>query len=328
MTEQRITERVERLLKRVPGYTGYRQKESMRDDDRRLRQEIARELTQSIDRLTAVSSRLASERRLDQISAVENTIGRVRQLESRVRTASYGYGGIFSDRSVDEYALQQLKAFDVAFQQGVDELASLVAGATSGDTVDTTALQPIDQKVTDLNRLFDTRGDVIETATPTQDPDVLALLEKPRQITPQQRQLLSLRSGGTGAILGDNYQFTADIALTSPAGDPVLTMVELDGGPEWLAVTDDGHSVDAWRVKPADASGPAPGGGQSAKASVSGPSGTKSDVMASYAVTPTGTGDDATATITLDLAGSVRAYAGSKVPLLDLQIFSERGNVS
>lgn len=325
MTEQRITERVERLLNRIPGYTGYRQKESMRDDDRRLRQEIARELTQAIDRLTSVSTRLSAERRLDQISGVENTIGRVRQLESRVRTATYGYGGIFSDRSVDEYALRQLKQFDVAFQQGVDELTSLITGATSGEAVDPAAYQQINDKVTELNRLFDTRNDVIETATPTQDPDVLALLEKPRQLTPQQRQLLALRQGGTGAILGDNYQFTAHIALTSPAGDPVLTMVELDGGPEWLAVTDDGATVDAWRVKPTESASPG-GSGQPAKASVSGPSGTQSDVMASYRVTPSGSGEDASATIVVDLAGSVRAYAGPNVPLIDLQVFSVSGN--
>lgn len=323
----RFTERVERLLNRVPGYTGYRNKESMRDDDRRLRQEIARELTQAIDRLTSVSSRLASERQLSQISTIENTIGRVRHLESRVRTATYGYGGLFSDRSVDEFALQQLKQFDVAFQQGVGELTSLIAGATGGDTVDPAAYQQIDRAISDLDRLFDTRGDVIETATPTRDPDVLGLLEKPRELTPQQRQLLALRQGGTGAILGDNYRFTAHIALASPDGDPVLTMVELDGGPEWLAVTDDGTTVDAWRVTAGDAA-TTTAQGQPARASVSGPSGTKSDVVASYQISSSGDGDGAAVTIVVDLAGSVRAYQGPNVPLLDLQIFSEGGTVA
>ncbi len=323
----RFTERVERLLNRVPGYTGYRQKESMRDDDRRLRQEIARELTQAIDRLTSVSSRLAADRKFDQISNIENTIGRVRHLESRVRTATYGYGGLFSDRSVDEFALQQLKQFDVAFQQGVDELTSQIFDATSGDSADPAAYQQIEQTIGDLNRLFDTRGDVIETATPTKDPDVLALLEKPRQLTPQQRQLLGLRQGGTGAILGDNYQFTSHIALASPNGEPVLTLVELDGGPEWLAVTDDGSAVDAWRVTASDAA-TAPAQGQPASASISGPSGTKSDIVASYQVTSSGAGEDATTTIVVDLAGSVRAFEGRKVPLLDLQVFSESGNIA
>ena len=321
----RLTKRVERLLNRVPGYTGYRQKESMRDDDRRLREEIARELTQAIDRLTTVSSKLAGERKFDHISQIEDTIGRVRHIESRVRTATYGYGGLFSDRSVDEFALQQLKQFDVAFQQGVEELASKIGEATGDGTADATAYQSIDQTVSDLNRLFDTRGDVIETAKPTQDPDVLALLEKPRELTPQQRQLLNLRQGGTGAILGDNYQFTSHIALASPGGDPVLTLVELDGGPEWLAVTDQDGAVDAWRVTASDAA-TAPAQGQSASASVSGPGGATSDVIASYQVLSSGTGEDATTNIVVDLAGSVRAFAGRNVPLLDLQVFSESGN--
>jgi hypothetical protein len=321
-----MTERIERLLNRIPGYTGYRQKESMRDDDRRLRQEISRELTQAIDSLTAVGSKLAAERNLDAIGGVEDAISRVRHLESRVRTATYGYGGIFSDRSVDEYALRQLKAFDVAFQQGVDELTSLIATASAGDAVDRATFKNVSDKVAELNRLFDTRGDVIETATPTQDPDVLALLEKPREITPQQRQLLGIRQGGTGAILGDNFQFTAHLALGSPSGDPVLTLVELDGGPDWLAVTDNGESVDAWRVKSADA--PASVAGQSAKASVSGPQGTRSDVMASYQVTASGAGDDASASIVVDVAGNVRAYEGPKIPLIDIQVFSEGGSTS
>lgn len=323
----RFTERVERLLNRVPGYTGYRQKESMRDDDRRLREEIARELTQAIDRLTSVGSKLAAERQFSQISSVENTIGRVRHLESRVRTATYGYGGLFSDRSVDEYALQQLKQFDVAFQQGVDDLVSQISGATSEGNVDSSAYQQIDQTIGDLNRLFDTRGDVIETATPTNDPDVLSLLEKPRELTPQQRQLLSLRQGGTGAILGDNYQFTSHIALASPSGDPVLTLVELDSGPDWLAVTDNGSAIDAWRVTASDAA-TTPAHGKPASASVSGPGGTKSDVVTSYQVTSTNAGDDATATIVVDLAGNVRAFEGKKVPLLDLQVFSTGGTVA
>jgi hypothetical protein len=328
MTEQRITERIERLLNRIPGYTGYRQKESMRDDDRRLRQEMARELTQAIDQLTAASSRLAAGRKLDQVSAVEDTIGRVRQLESRVRTATYGYGGLFSDRPVDEYALQQLKQFDVAFQQEADAVTELITAAIAGEAVDASALQQVDQKLAELNRLFDTRGDVIETATPTRDPDVLALLEKPREITPQQRQLLGIRRGGTGAILGDNYQFTSHVVLTAPSGAPALTMVELDGGPEWLAVVDNGQAVDAWRVTSTDAAGDTGGAGQPAKADVSGPSGASSDVMASYQVTPTGSGDDASASIVIDLAGSVRAYRGPKVPLIDIQVFSESGNLS
>ena len=323
MTE-RIARRIDDLLNRVPGYTGYRQKESMRDDDRRLREEIARQLQQAVTALSGVGGKLAADRQLDQISSVEDTVGRLRHLESRVRTATYGYGGIFSDRDVDEHALAQIRQFDVAFQERVSGLSQAVDAVVAADSVDTSALASIEQEINDLNRLFDARNDVVETASPSNDPNVLALLEEPRTLTAQEQQLLGLRSGGTGAILGDNYQFTSHIVLTSPAGEPVLTMVQLDRSAEWLAITDNGQQVQAWKVtEQADAGSVA--GGQSASASVSGPQGAESGVPATYQVVATGTGDDARVEIRMKVAGSDRAYDGSSVSLLDLQIFSQGG---
>ncbi|MDQ4044927.1 MAG: hypothetical protein M3173_05710 [Chloroflexota bacterium] len=320
----RIAARVEHLLNRVPGYTGYRRKESMRDDDRRLREQIARELQQSVSDLTGIGGKLAASRQLDRISAVEDTVSRLRHLESRVRTASYGYGGIFSDRDVNEHALAQIRQFDVAFQERVAALTEEVSSLASASSADPASLQAIRQQIDVLNKLFDARGDVVEMASPSSDPDVLRLLQEPRVLSQQQKQLLGLRRGGTGAILGDNYQFTAHIALTSPSGEPVVTLVQLDKGPEWLAVTDDGREVRAWLVTEQDAAAPVTSG-QPASASVAGPQGNASDVPATYRISTSATGDDARAEIQLRVAGSNRAYAGSDVPLLDVQIFSQGG---
>lgn len=67
--------------------------------------------------------------------------------------------------------------------------------------------------------------------------------------------------------------------------------------------------------------------GQPASASVSGPQGTQNDVPATWSITTDGSGDDAKATIQLSMTGSNRAYAGSQVPLMDIQVFSE-GSIS
>jgi hypothetical protein len=317
-----MTDRIEGLLNRIPGYTGYRQKESMRDDDRRLREEIARELQRSVSDLSGVAGRMAANRQLEAISAVEETTSRLRHIESRVRTATYGYGGIFSDRNVDAHALTQLRQFDVAFQERAARLAAQITDIAGADAVDGATLTAMQREIDALHRLFDTRNDVIETASPASDPDILSLLEAPRQLTAQHLQLLGIRNGGTGAILGDNVQFTSHIALASPAGDPVVTMVQLDHGGEWLAVVDDGETVSAWRVTETDAGGRIEGG-RSASASVSGPQGSTSDIPATYWATTSGSGDDARAELQLSVAGNDRAYSGSSVSLLDLQIFSQ-----
>ncbi len=317
-----MTQRIEGLLNKIPGYTGYRQKESMRDDDRRLREEIARTLNQSIADLSALGARIADERRLDLIAPVEDVIARVRHLESRVRTASYGYGGLFSDRPVDEPALRQLKAFDVAFQSNVQRLVDSIASASSGNGIDPSSMDRLLQEIARLNTIFDARGDVIETAKPANDPDVLALLEQPRVLTPQEQQLLRIRKGGTAAILGENFQFTAHIALASPDGTPVAALVELDYGPEWLAVTDDGRDVRAWRVSTHDSSTPVQTGVQ-AIADISGPQGSQRGVPATYALRANQEGERTSVQLELSLAGRMRAFEGADQPLIDIQVFSE-----
>jgi hypothetical protein len=55
---------------------------------------------------------------------------------------------------------------------------------------------------------------------------------------------------------------------------------------------------------------------------VSGPQGTQDDLPATYTISTTGSGESATASISLTLAGSNRAYQGQNVPLIDLQVFS------
>jgi hypothetical protein len=317
-----MTDRFEGLLNRIPGYTGYRQKESMRDDDRRMRDEIARELQRCVSDLSGVAGKMAANRQLDAISAVEEATSRLRHIESRVRTSTYGYGGIFSDRNVDAHALTQLRQFDVAFQDRVTPLAAQIADLAGAGAVDASTLATIQTEIDALHRLFDARNDVIETASPSSDPDILSLLEAPRHLTTQQQQLLDIRNGGTGAILGDNVQFTSHIALTSSAGEPVVTMVQLDHGDEWLAVIDDGETVSVWRMTETDGSGRLEAG-LSTSASVSGPQGSEANVPATYRVAVTGTGDDARAELQLSVAGNDRAYSGSSVSLLDLQIFSQ-----
>lgn len=317
-----MVERIEGLLSKVPGYNGYRQKESMRDDDRRLREEMARSLDQAVSDLTALGRQLASNRQLNSISLVEDTVMRTRHLANRVRAASYGYGGIFSDRSVDEHALAQLKAFDVAFQDRVASLAGDITAAASRPTVSPESLIAIQQELAELNKLFDARGDVIETATPAQDQDVLELLEKPRSIGENERRLLNLRRGGTISILGDNYQVSAHIAVVTQAGAPAVTLARLDDSQEWLAVVDDGSAVQTWRVTESDSS-VAMVTGKSGSASVSGPQGERSDVPAKYDVTVAGTAGAATVEIHLGLAGNGSSYSGAPVPLIDITVFSE-----
>src|SRR5215204_3723826 len=100
------------MLARIPGYSGYKSKEQARDSDRVLRNEIARQLDKDATRVEAVQRAAANERDVARVNELEAVVQGFRNSANIVRSLSYGYGGLFSDRPVDDTALAQLRLFD------------------------------------------------------------------------------------------------------------------------------------------------------------------------------------------------------------------------
>jgi hypothetical protein len=178
--------------------------------------------------LTRASAMLAEQRKLTQISTVERIVGTTRHLADRVRTTSYGYGGIFTDQSVDEHALEQLRQFDVRFQQEVETLASLGTRiATSPEGPLDADLNAYQDELNQLGQLFDARAAVVESAKPNRDAAVLALLES--NPPPRTSPLGSLRRGDALSFAGENYIVDATVIFSEPGGTIRLSRVGTDG---------------------------------------------------------------------------------------------------
>lgn len=317
-----MVEKIQRLLGRIPGYDAYNTRESMRDDDRRLREQMAGRLDQAVTDLTKVSSALASRRQLGAISVVEDLIRDTRMLADRVRSASYGYSGLFSDQPVDDFALAQLKAFDVAFDDQVESFAKGIATiGTSGEMTEA-QIRDVSTQLDTLDRLFSARGDVITTATASTDPGVLSLLDRPVTLSDKEQRLLRLQTGGAAAILGDNYQVGAHIIVRNRKDDVMLALLRLDDGPDWLAV-ENRDALHCWRVAQAASDATLSGTATQGSATVSGPQGTQSDAPAKYDVVVANAGESPDATIQLAIGTDVRTYSGQSVPLIDIEIFGE-----
>lgn len=215
--DQRIASTIEGMLQRVPGYTGYRDKENLRDDDRRVREAIASSLDETVQTLTQTNARLAEQRSFTHISTMERLIGATRLLADRLRTTSYGYGGIFTERSIDEFAIDQLRQFDIRFGSEVASLATIamrIGGNSDGPVpADLTAYQ---EELIRVGKLFEGRASVVETAKPNRDAEVLALLDQ-NPVPPQPVAML-LHRGDALSIGNDNFIVDAIVTLTSDAG--------------------------------------------------------------------------------------------------------------
>ncbi|GIW04183.1 MAG: hypothetical protein KatS3mg059_0803 [Thermomicrobiales bacterium] len=75
---------------------------------------------------SASPRQLAEQRKIQDVGAVDELARAIRHLIDRITTATYGYGGLFSDRNVDEVALDQLRRFDESLLQGAQELEAPV----------------------------------------------------------------------------------------------------------------------------------------------------------------------------------------------------------
>jgi hypothetical protein len=126
-------QRVERLVRLVPGLGRYQDREGLRDADKRIRTYVAELLGNLGRELEPAQRRLTEERRLDRLTALDRLGRQVITLADRVRFASYGFAGVFAAHKIREAELGALHGFDARLLDEIPRLQTLlktVADAT------------------------------------------------------------------------------------------------------------------------------------------------------------------------------------------------------
>lgn len=236
--EQKLT----RVLDRVPGYSGYRDKENRRDADRAVRDRLFADLSARAERIERVAGRMADERRIGEIGPVNAFATAVRYVADRVNTASYGYGGVMGNRDVNAAVLDQMRLFDeslFAGVEGIDGAVSELEAAAAG--ADVRAIARKGESLVDaFSARFDARARIVETASPaTQDQvnTVLAVLKTPEEIAAATASpaAYDLHDRDAIAVLGDNYVVDARIDIEAASGS--FRIFRVDVAPDkWLLV--------------------------------------------------------------------------------------------
>lgn len=313
-----LQERLRGWLSRVPGYEGYRSKENRRDEDKRVREASADALAAIVDQLTSKNAALVAERNLTHVSRLERLVSQTRLLADRIRTATYGYGGIFTDRDVDEYALDQLRQFDVAFGSELDTLGSTAeAIASAAPQPSEDDLSTFETELQRLATLFDGRGQVIETARPTQDQRVLDLLDTAAPPAPS--PLWGIGIGEAFSVLGDNY--LTDAVVTLSDGDTGITLARVSGDrageAQWFMGSTD-PEIGSARLSEVAADDP--GGKQlrPVRVSIQSSKGTEDEVAGRYMLDR---GANGAVELMYSVGAEHRRFTGEKVNDIDIEAF-------
>ncbi len=115
-----------KILAKVPGFKGYIERGDRRLSDKILRDKIADEFEVQYQRVSSLQQDLISQGELQYVDDLEASALKLRQFIDRVRTASYGYAGLFDAIKIKQDELDQVYQYDYALLTLSDEVSSAI----------------------------------------------------------------------------------------------------------------------------------------------------------------------------------------------------------
>jgi hypothetical protein len=155
--------RLEEMAKDLPGYKGYKDKEVRRQADKLIRMKVARGFEEQRGRLNSIAMQLADAGRLRVLLTVDRSLMRLQFLIDRLKTASYGYAGLFDAIKVKEAELDALYEYDAALLDDVEKVRMLIDAVDAAEDDDqvTKAGNELLAALEEINETFSKRQDVI-----------------------------------------------------------------------------------------------------------------------------------------------------------------------
>ncbi|MDP6469037.1 MAG: hypothetical protein QF918_14915 [Pirellulaceae bacterium] len=152
---------VESILRYIPGFKGYLEKEYRRDSDYLARTHLGDQLRKCKSQLDHYQRALVESAALDELPKCERLRTRVDTLESRIRGAVRGYSGFFDFVRVNEAVLDDVYDHDMALLTDVATLLDATGRLSTTDTANVT-VDDLLQQVEDLHSKFDGRTALLE----------------------------------------------------------------------------------------------------------------------------------------------------------------------
>ena len=105
---------IKKILAKIPGFKGYIERGDRRMSDKLLRENVANEFETLYQRVSSLQRDLISQGEIGYIDDLETAALKLRQFIDRVRTASYGYAGIFDAIKIKQEELERVYEYDYA----------------------------------------------------------------------------------------------------------------------------------------------------------------------------------------------------------------------
>jgi hypothetical protein len=152
-----------KILSKVPGFNGYIERQNRRASDKLLRETIASRFEEIWQHISSLQRDLISQGGIAYVDDLEAAAIKIRQFIDRVKTASYGYSGLFDAVKINEAEIANLYHYDLAMLDLVEQVNGAVDNVEA--SLGTDGLKAAIRQLTNLARqcveTFDRRSDAI-----------------------------------------------------------------------------------------------------------------------------------------------------------------------
>jgi len=123
----------EKIMKYIPGYRGYKEKEIRRETDKLVRGKVAAYVGSGIEKLGRAIRSTTEEKAFDKVKKMDRLNMMLTKITEKITHAPHGYAGMFDAIKVKEDDLDNLINFDASLTetaQKIDEACSSILKAT------------------------------------------------------------------------------------------------------------------------------------------------------------------------------------------------------
>jgi hypothetical protein len=151
-----------KILVKVPGFSGYIERQKRRDSDKLIREYIFDRFRELEGRVSRLQRDFISQGEIKYVDDLEATAIKLRTFADRVKTATRGYAGLFDAVNVNEEELTGLYVYDAAMLDLVDEIDHAIDNVQSSVGMDglPASIRHLETKAEECIQMFDKRDAV------------------------------------------------------------------------------------------------------------------------------------------------------------------------
>jgi hypothetical protein len=153
---------METIVRHIPGFKGYLEKEYRRESDELQRNWLAGRLQQSKKGLNEYMQALTAAGNLDALPTIERVRLKLDKLQNRITSAMQGYSGMFDLVRIDEAVLDRVYEHDAGLVDEVETLADTIEALPSKTEPPATLAAAVIKQIEALEEAWDMREDILK----------------------------------------------------------------------------------------------------------------------------------------------------------------------